>query len=256
MKIKPIIAGNWKMHKTLTDGISFVGKIRNRILDKEKVKVIFCPPFNSLFSIVDALDGTSFGVGAQNAHHESQGAFTGEISVEMLKSMRVQYVIIGHSERRHIFGETDGWINQKIHAVLNGELTPIFCIGETLEDRQMNRTNEILHHQIKLGLEGVETIDSEKLIIAYEPVWAIGTGETASNDQVEEAHGYVKTILDDMFGHNSGEIPILYGGSVNENNAAELIQTEGVDGFLIGGASLKEDSFCSIIAQVTNYNKG
>ena len=241
MKIKPIIAGNWKMHKTLTDGISFVGKIRNRILDKEKVKVIFCPPFNSLFSIIEALDGTSLSVGAQNAHHESQGAFTGEISVEMLKSMGVQYVIIGHSERRHIFGETDGWINQKIHAVLNGELIPIFCIGETLEDRQMNRTNEILHHQIKFGLEGVETIDSQRLIIAYEPVWAIGTGETASND---------------MFGHSSGEIPILYGGSVNENNAAELIQTEGVDGFLIGGASLKEDSFCSIIAQVTNYNKG
>ncbi len=130
MNIKPIVAGNWKMYKTLSEGVSFVGNIRKRILDKEKVKVIFCPPFNSLFSIVETLDGTSFGVGAQNAHHESQGAFTGEISVEMLKSMGVQYVIIGHSERRHIFGESDTWVNRKIHAVLDGGLIPIFCIGE------------------------------------------------------------------------------------------------------------------------------
>ncbi|MDP7565938.1 MAG: triose-phosphate isomerase [Candidatus Marinimicrobia bacterium] len=256
MNIKPIVAGNWKMYKTLSEGVSFVGNIRKRILDKEKVKVIFCPPFNSLFSIVETLDGTSFGVGAQNAHHESQGAFTGEISVEMLKSMGVQYVIIGHSERRHIFGESDTWVNRKIHAVLDGELIPIFCIGESLEDRQKNQTMEILHRQIKMGLDGLDFIDPEKIIIAYEPVWAIGTGETATRDQVAEAHESVKSILCEMFDEQSSSVPILYGGSVNEKNATELIQTEGVDGFLIGGASLKEDSFCSIIAQVTTNYKG
>ena len=256
MNIKPIVAGNWKMYKTLSEGVSFVGNIRKRILDKEKVKVIFCPPFNSLFSIVETLDGTSFGVGAQNAHHESQGAFTGEISVEMLKSMGVQYVIIGHSERRHIFGESDTWVNRKIHAVLDGGLIPIFCIGESLEDRQKNQTMEILHRQIKMGLDGIDFIDPEKIIIAYEPVWAIGTGETATRDQVAKAHESVKSILCEMFDEQSSSVPILYGGSVNEKNATELIETEGVDGFLIGGASLKEDSFCSIIAQVTTNYKG
>ena len=252
MKIKPIIAGNWKMHKTLTDGISFVGKIRNRILDKEKVKVIFCPPFNSLFSIVDALDGTSFGVGAQNAHHESQGAFTGEISVEMLKSMRVQYVIIGHSERRHIFGETDGWINQKIHAVFNGELIPIFCIGETLEDRQMNRTNEILHHQLKLGLEGVETIDSERLIIAYEPVWAIGTGKIPKINEILIVIDQIHKILKLKYKMLDNEgFKILYGGSIVPENSKIILSSKDIDGALVGGSSLIINDFKKIV----NFNE-
>ncbi len=256
MNSKPIVAGNWKMHKTVQEGVSFVGEITNRVLDKAEAKVIFCPPFTALFSIVEALDGTAFGVGAQNAHFEAQGAYTGEISVEMLKSTGLQYVILGHSERRHIFGESDAWINQKIHAVLNGGLQPIFCIGETLDDRKENRTNEVLGSQLKLGLEGMQSIDPERLIVAYEPVWAIGTGETASKEQVAEAHASVKSILKGMFGPETNDVPILYGGSVNEKNAAELIQTEGVDGFLIGGASLKEDSFCSIIEQVSKFYKG
>ena len=165
-------------------------------------------------------------------------------------------MIIGHSERRHIFGESDTWVNRKIHAVLDGGLIPIFCIGESLEDRQKNQTMEILHRQIKMGLDGLDFIDPEKIIIAYEPVWAIGTGETATRDQVAEAHESVKSILCEMFDEQSSSVPILYGGSVNEKNATELIETEGVDGFLIGGASLKEDSFCSIIAQVTTNYKG
>ena len=251
MKIKPIVVGNWKMHKSLSEGVSFVDKIRNRILDKEKVKVIFCPPFNSLFSIVDALDGTSLSVGAQNAHHESQGAFTGEISVEMLKSIGVDYVIIGHSERRHIFGETDGWINQKIHAVLNGELTPIFCIGETLVDRQMNQANEILYRQIKLGLEGVESIDAERLIIAYEPVWAIGTGKVATPEQAQEIHSVIREELTKRIGSTeSDKMRILYGGSMNSVNAKELLALPDVDGGLIGGASLSAKHFWSIAQAV------
>ncbi len=255
MDIKPIVAGNWKMHKSVEEGVSFVGKIKNRILDKAEAKVIFCPPFTSLFSIVKALNGTDFSVGAQNAHFEVEGAYTGEISVGMLKSAGVQYVILGHSERRHIFGETDVWINKKIHAVLNAELVPIFCIGETLDDRKSNQTTLVLENQINLGLQGMESIDPVKMIIAYEPVWAIGTGETASTDLVAEAHAYVQSFLERMFGQVGYEVPILYGGSVNENNAMKLIQTKGVDGFLIGGASIKEESFCSIVEQVSKFYK-
>jgi len=241
------------MHKTLQEGVSFVDKIKNRMLDKVEPKVIFCPPFTALFSIVEALDGTTFGVGAQNAHFEVQGAYTGEISVEMLKSTGVQYVILGHSERRHIFGESDALINQKIHAVNVGGLVPIFCVGETLDDRKSNQTTDVLEKQLRLGLKGLASIDPEKMIIAYEPVWAIGMGETASREQVADAHGSVKSILDELFGNSAKEVPILYGGSVNENNAADLIQTDGVDGFLIGGASLKEDSFCSIVEIVSKF---
>ena len=164
-------------------------------------------------------------------------------------------MILGHSERRHIFGETDVWINKKIHAVLNAELVPIFCIGETLDDRKSNQTTQVLENQINLGLQGMDSIDPVKMIIAYEPVWAIGTGETASSDQVARAHGYVQSILERMFGQIAHEVPILYGGSVNENNATELIQTDGVDGFLVGGASLKEESFCRIVEQVSKFYK-
>ena len=255
MNTKPIVAGNWKMNNSGEEGVSFVGKIKNRILDKAEAKVIFCPPFTSLFSIVKTLNGTDFGVGAQNAHFEVEGAYTGEISVGMLKSTGVQYVILGHSERRHIFGETDVWINKKIHAVLNAELVPIFCIGETLDDRKSNQTTQVLENQINLGLQGMDSIDPVKMIIAYEPVWAIGTGETASSDQVARAHGYIQSILERMFGQIAHEVPILYGGSVNENNATELIQTDGVDGFLVGGASLKEESFCRIVEQVSKFYK-
>ena len=180
------------MHKSVEEGVSFVGKIKNRILDKVEAKVIFCPPFTSLFSIVKALNGTDFGVGAQNAHFDVQGAYTGEISIGMLKSTGVQYVILGHSERRHIFGEADIWINKKIHAALNTELVPIFCIGEKLDDRKSNQTAQVLENQINLGLQGMESIDPVKMIIAYEPVWAIGTGETDSLHQVAEAHGYIQ----------------------------------------------------------------
>ncbi|MEA1881908.1 MAG: triose-phosphate isomerase [Candidatus Marinimicrobia bacterium] len=256
MNSKPIVAGNWKMHKTLQESVSFVGGIKNRILDKVEAKVIFCPPFTALFSIVNALEGTDFGVGAQNTHFESQGAFTGEISVEMLKSTGLEYVILGHSERRHVFGESDEWINKKVHAVLAGGLVPIFCIGEILDDRKANRTTAVLESQIKFGLGGLESIDQNRMIIAYEPVWAIGTGETASTEQVAEAHASVKSILNELFGPEANEVPILYGGSVNDNNAVELIRTEGVDGFLIGGASLKEDSFCSIIEKISKFYRG
>ena len=253
MKSIPIVAGNWKMHKTIEEGISFVGEIQNRILDTVDAKVIFCPPFTALFPIVDAMRQHPFGVGAQNVHHESHGAFTGEISIDMLKSAGVDYVIIGHSERRHVFGETDRWINKKIHAVIESGLIPMFCIGETLEDRQSGQTSAVLKAQIELGLSGLSEINPDRFIVAYEPVWAIGTGETASVEQIETAHKDVKAILASLFETNGAHIPILYGGSVNAKNAKSLIQAEGVDGFLIGGASLKIESFCHIIETVAAH---
>ncbi|MGY8781656.1 MAG: triose-phosphate isomerase [Fidelibacterota bacterium] len=255
MNIHPIVAGNWKMHKTRNEGVSFVGRIKNRVLDKVEARVIFCPPFTALFSIVEAIEGSSLSAGAQNVHFEAQGAFTGEISVEMLKPEGVEYVIIGHSERRRVFGESDSLINKKIHAVLGGGLIPIFCIGEKLEDRKANRTTDVLKIQIEAGLEGLGAIDPTKIIVTYEPVWAIGTGEAASVEQISEAHASVKSILAGMFKDDVNDVPLLYGGSVNEKNVAELIQTKGVDGFLIGGASLNEDSFCNIIEQVSNLYK-
>ena len=253
MKSIPIVAGNWKMHKTIEEGISFVGEIQNHILDTVDAKVIFCPPFTALFPIVDAMGQHPFGVGAQNVHHESHGAFTGEISIDMLKSAGVDYVIIGHSERRHVFGETDRWINKKIHAVIESGLIPMFCIGETLEDRQSGQTSAVLKAQIELGLSGLSEINPDQFIVAYEPVWAIGTGETASVEQIETAHKDVKAILASLFETNGAHIPILYGGSVNAENAKSLIQAEGVDGFLIGGASLKIESFCHIIETVAAH---
>lgn len=253
MKKTPIVAGNWKMYKTIEEGISFVGAIQNRILDKVDVKVIFCPPFMALYPVVESLGKSSFGVGAQNVHHKSEGAFTGEVSVDMVKSSGADYIIVGHSERRHIFGEEDSWINQKIKAIVDINLTPIFCVGETLADRKANRTSDLLKTQIELGLSGLDSINPSQFIVAYEPVWAIGTGETASIEQIEMAHKDVKKILESLYGSDGNHIPILYGGSVNADNSRSLIQARGVDGFLIGGASLKIDSFCKIIETVANY---
>ena len=255
MKNKPIIAGNWKMNKSNLEAKSFVSDIQNRILDKGDTKVIFCPPFTSLFTIVDTLKNSQFSVGAQNVHYEPHGAYTGEISIDMLASIGAKYVIIGHSERRHIFGESDAFINKKILAVNKSNLIPIFCIGETLEQRNSGLTGKILKDQIEFGLKKIDSIDPDKFILAYEPVWAIGTGETASESQVEEAHLKIKLYLKTLFGSKGEQVPILYGGSVNEKNARPLINIDGVSGFLIGGASLKIDSFCEIINTVKKIKR-
>lgn len=254
MKKIPIVAGNWKMHKTPQEGAIFVGEIKKRILDKEKVKVIFSPPFTALFNMKDTLDRTFFGLAAQNMHWAESGAYTGEISVNMLKACGVDSVILGHSERRHIFGETDEWVNKKVHAALDGGLSPILCIGETLEERKAGKTTAILSTQLKEGLKDVDIKYLNSLMVAYEPVWAIGTGVTATVEQVQSAHKTVQDVLVTLYpGINLTHIPILYGGSVKPGNAQELIQTPGVDGFLIGGASLEIESFCSIIDAVEQY---
>jgi triosephosphate isomerase len=252
---KPIVAGNWKMYKTLTEGQSFVENIVNLTLEIDEVQVIFCPPFPMLFHIVDILKNSSFMVGSQNCHWEIEGAFTGETSPKMLASLGIDYVILGHSERRHLFNESDEWINKKVHAALNSGLSVILCIGETLQKRENGLTEIVLTDQLQRCLKGVDK--TEKLVIAYEPVWAIGTGVVAESKQIEEAHELVGGWLNEKYTKNVAKsIPVLYGGSVKLENVEDLVNIPGVDGFLIGGASLKEESFSGIIHKVENYYKG
>ena len=250
---KPIVAANWKMYKTPQEGVEFLSELNNLLLDKEKPSIIFCPPFTSLFHMNEMLSDLDFFLGAQNVYFESEGAFTGEISINMLESCGVQYVIIGHSERRHIFNESNNDINKKIHTVLEQEIFPIFCIGEQLEDRERNNTRPILMKQLKDGLLDIDEDMINNIIVAYEPVWAIGTGINAVPNQVEESHAMIRGILLDLYSNDiANDIPILYGGSVNPDNSEELIKTKGVDGFLIGGASLNLEMFSNIIENVHN----
>ena len=245
---KPIVAANWKMYKTPQEGVDFISELSNLLLDKEKPTIIFCPPFTSLFHINEMISDLDMSLGAQNVYFEKEGAFTGEISVNMLKSCSVQYVIIGHSERRHIFNESNKDTNRKIHTVLDNEIIPIFCVGEKLDDRESNNTRTILLEQLEEGLAGVNIDALDRIIIAYEPVWAIGTGVNALPNQVQESHKMIRDILMELYDNNLNiDIPILYGGSVKPDNSEELINTKGVDGFLIGGASLNLDTFSKII---------
>ena len=245
---KPIVAANWKMYKTPQEGVDFISELSNLLLDKEKPTIIFCPPFTSLFHMNEMISDLDMSLGAQNVYFEKEGAFTGEISVNMLKSCSVQYVIIGHSERRHIFNESNKDTNRKIHTVLDNEIIPIFCVGEKLDDRESNNTRTILLEQLEEGLAGVNIDALDRIIIAYEPVWAIGTGVNALPNQVQESHKMIRDILMELYGNNLNiDIPILYGGSVKPDNSEELINTKGVDGFLIGGASLNLDTFSKII---------
>ncbi|MED5265730.1 MAG: triose-phosphate isomerase [Candidatus Neomarinimicrobiota bacterium] len=245
---KPIVAANWKMYKTPQEGVDFISELSNLLLDKEKPTIIFCPPFTSIFHMNEMISDLDMSLGAQNVYFEKEGAFTGEISVNMLKSCSVQYVIIGHSERRHIFNESNKDINRKIHTVLDNEIIPIFCVGEKLDDRESNNTRTILLEQLEEGLAGVNIDALDRIIIAYEPVWAIGTGVNALPNQVQESHKMIRDILMELYDNNLNiDIPILYGGSVKPDNSEELINTKGVDGFLIGGASLNLDTFSKII---------
>jgi triosephosphate isomerase len=255
MKNHGIVAGNWKMYKTPAEGRDFVEKFVKLRLNVDGLEVIFCPPFSALFNIDVVLSETPYKLGAQNCHWEADGAYTGEVSVSMLENCGVDYVIIGHSERRHVFNETDEWINLKVKSVLNGGLKPILCIGETLDQRKSNETKDVLYQQLKEGLKEVEKLDD--VIIAYEPVWAIGTGETATLEQVSEAHKWVRNILSEFYSEDiANDTSILYGGSVKPANAGELFEINDVNGFLIGGASLSIDPFKEIILTVNEKLKG
>lgn len=248
---KPIIAGNWKMHKTgteakaLAEGI--VQKVQ-KVQKDEKVQIVLCPPFTALGSVAEAIKGSNVELGAQNCHYEDKGAFTGEIAISFLSDAGCKYVIIGHSERRQYFNEDDALINKKVKKVLSSGLIPIFCIGETLQERQKEQTFDVLKRQVLHGLQEVSLSDPLKMVVAYEPVWAIGTGMTASKEQAQEAHRYIRDLLAGLWGSEIAEqIRIQYGGSVKPDNIAELMAQDDIDGALVGGASLEADSFGRII---------
>lgn len=245
---RPMIAGNWKMYKNVTEALELANGIKRSAYDIENVEIVICPPFTDLSEVSEILVDSNIGLGAQNCYWEKEGAFTGEVSASMLRSVGCNYVIIGHSERRKFFGETDETVNKKIKAAIDSGLIPIFCVGETLEEREKGKTLQVVKTQVTNGLKGFDEGYLETLIIAYEPVWAIGTGKTATPAQAQEVHAMIRDLLKDLFsGDFSGAVRILYGGSVKPDNIEELMKAGDIDGGLIGGASLKTEGFVDII---------
>ena len=247
---RKIVAGNWKMNKTVNEGVQLVEDLKNELakVDANDVTVVVSPPYVNLSEAVKAASGSSVNVSAQNVHQEANGAYTGEISADMLKSVGVGYVIIGHSERREYFGENAVDIVKKIDAVIAKGLTPIYCCGEVKDERESGKQNEIVGGQIKAELFHLSSEDFGKVVIAYEPVWAIGTGLTASPDQAQDMHAFIRGFVANKYGKDlANETSILYGGSCKPSNAAEIFGKADVDGGLIGGASLKAEDFVGII---------
>jgi len=255
---KLVIAGNWKMYKTITEAIELANGLKRELfeLDNQKIEVVICPVFTALAEVAEVLSDSSLKLGAQDCYWQDEGAFTGEISPKMLKDVGCTYVIIGHSERRQYFGETNESVNKKIKAALRHELIPIVCVGETLAEREANRTLAVLEDQIKNSLNDLTEEELEKLLIAYEPVWAIGTGKTATPEQAEEAQKYIRNLLTKMYNKEVADaLPILYGGSVKPANTTELIRQLDVDGALVGGASLEVGSFSEIVKKASEVIK-
>ena len=251
---KAVIAGNWKMNKTRPEAKELLEAIKPLVANAEgKVEVIACVPYTNLETAVAATAGSNIKVGAENVHFEKSGAFTGEISADMLVEVGVEYVVLGHSERRQYFGETDETVNKRTKAALAAGLKPIVCVGELLSEREANITEEVIARQIKLDLAGVSADDIKKTIIAYEPVWAIGTGKTATADQAQEVCAFIRATLAKLYGAAVADaVTIQYGGSMNAGNAAELLSKPDVDGGLIGGASLKANDFNTIVQAAVN----
>ncbi|MCQ2469639.1 MAG: triose-phosphate isomerase [Ruminococcus sp.] len=246
---KAIIAGNWKMNKTRPEAKELLEAIKPLVANAEgKVEVIACVPFTNLETAINTTAGSNVKVGAENVHFEKSGAFTGEISADMLTELGVEYVVIGHSERRQYFGETDETVNKRTLAALEAGLKPIVCVGETLEQRELNITEEVIATQIKIDLKGTCPKCIKNVVIAYEPVWAIGTGKTATPEQAQEVCAFIRGELAKMFDKETAEaVTIQYGGSMNAKNCAELLAKPDIDGGLIGGASLKADDFNTIV---------
>ena len=244
---RPIVAGNWKMNLTVQEGKDLVTKLKAASFGSG-VDVVVCPVFTSLWPVSQLLHDSSIGLGAQDMYWETQGAFTGEVSPLLLRDVGCHYVIIGHSERRRLFGETDEAVSKKLQSALKHGLLPIVCIGETLEEREENKTFEVLTRQLGGGLSNLAVTEAAKLVLAYEPVWAIGTGRTATPEQAQEAHAFVRGRLTKHWGHDAAQkVRIQYGGSVTADNAARLLGQPDVDGALVGGASLKAESFGVIV---------
>jgi triosephosphate isomerase len=244
----PFIAANWKMYKTVSDAVVFGKELRATVKDIVDVEIVIGPPFTAVHAVAEALRNSNVGVAAQNMYWEREGAFTGEVSAGMILEAGAEYVIIGHSERRRLFGETDATVNRKLAAAYTAGLWPIVCIGETLEERERNQTKAILDHQLKFGLDAITAGQVGELVIAYEPVWAIGTGKTATAAQAQEAHSHIRGRLRQWFGADAAEkCHVIYGGSVKPDNIAELMREPDVDGGLVGGASLDVRSFSDIV---------
>ena len=243
---KPIIAGNWKMHKTIAEALEFVSDIKDRV-NNEKVEAVICAPFTLLKDLKEATKGTSIKVGAQNMHFEEKGAFTGEISPLMLKELYMDYVIIGHSERRQYFNETDETVNKKVLKALEVEIDPILCVGETLEEREAGNTKNVCKVQVEKGLENVSKEDITKVVIAYEPIWAIGTGKTATSEDANDVIAYIRQVVANLYGDLANEVRIQYGGSVKPSNVAEIMSQSDIDGALVGGASLEANDYVQLV---------
>lgn len=244
---KPIIAGNWKMHKTVEEALSFINEIKPLVKDAN-CEVVVCPTFLALDAVVKAVQGTNIKVGAQNVHFEEKGAFTGEVAPGMLEALGVDYVVIGHSERRQYFNETDETVNKKVKASFAHNLVPILCVGESLEEREANITEEVIGRQIKLDLAGLTASEVEKIVIAYEPIWAIGTGKTATSEQANETIAFIRKVVANLYGTEvADKTRIQYGGSVKPSTIKEQMGMSDIDGALVGGASLVAADFGAIV---------
>ena len=247
---KVIIAGNWKMNKTVSESVEFIEELKKEELDKEVERVV-CAPLISLERLSIASKNTAIKLGAQNVSQYDNGAYTGEISTSMLKDLNMEYVILGHSERRQYFLETNEVINQKVQKVLSSKMTPILCVGETLEERESGKMNDVIATQIKEGLANLSFEQAKGVVVAYEPIWAIGTGKTATSDQANEMAMFIRKQLRELFQDVAEDISILYGGSVKPNNIKDIMVQTDIDGALVGGAALKVDSFVELV----NYHK-
>jgi triosephosphate isomerase len=245
---KPFVAGNWKMNKTVTEARELVSKMSAPLGGITNVEKVLCPPFTTISAVAAMLAGTDISLGAQNLHWEEKGAFTGEVAPNMVKEF-CNYVIIGHSERRAYFGETDETVNRKLHAALKFDLTPIVCVGETLDQYESGLTEEVVRRQIKSGFADIDSASASRIVVAYEPIWAIGTGKASSADNANTVHAkYIRPALSGLFGEaNAQSIRILYGGSVTAANASDFFAMSDIDGALVGGASLKPDEFVAIV---------
>ncbi|MBM7540103.1 triose-phosphate isomerase [Amphibacillus cookii] len=245
---KPIIAGNWKMNKVLADAEAFVADTKDKVPAQDKVDSIVCAPFPYLQALVSKAKGTDLAIAAQNMHFEESGAFTGEVSPAMLKDLGVKYVVLGHSERREYFAETDETVNKKAHAAFEYGMTPIICVGETLEQREANQTMTLVADQVKKALSGLTEEQVKQVVIAYEPIWAIGTGKTATSEQANEVCTHVRqTVVEAVSADAAEAVRIQYGGSVKPGNIDELLAQSDIDGALVGGASLEADSFLKLV---------
>jgi triosephosphate isomerase (TIM) len=245
---RPVMVGNWKMFKTVSETVQFLEQFKPQVRHSGHCDIVIAPPFTALREAVRAAEGSNVGISGQNCHWEKQGAFTGEISALMLADLGCRYCIIGHSERRHLFGETDATVNRKIRAVLEAGLSPIVCLGEVLAEREANQTFAVIHQQFQDGFNSLTAQDFSRIVLSYEPVWAVGTGRAATPEIAAEVHQLIRQLAREQFGPEASEtLRILYGGSVSPDNIKGLMAQVDIDGVLVGGASLKADSFAAIV---------